>query len=131
MVFTTYLFVFYFLPLVLVCYYGLICLYRQAGASEEHTSFTLNALLVLASYIFYAWWNPWFIFLMLGITVVNYVCGQLIGQAGLSRRLRRCVVTSAIVLSLGTLGFFKYFLFLEDNLNQVLAWFDAGTMRVL
>jgi alginate O-acetyltransferase complex protein AlgI len=131
MVFTTYLFVFYFLPLVLVFYYGLIRLNRQAGASGQHTSFTLNALLVLASYIFYGWWNPWFIFLMLGITVVNYACGRIIGQAGLSLSLRRCVVASAIVVSLGTLGFFKYFLFFEDNLNQVLAWFGAGTMRVL
>ena len=41
------------------------------------------------------------------------------------------VVTCAIVVSLGTLGFFKYFLFFEANLNQVLAWFGAGTVRVL
>ena len=32
--------------------------------------------------IFYGWWNPWFIFLMLGITVVNYVCGRIIGLPG-------------------------------------------------
>ena len=69
MVFTTYLFVFYFLPLVLVFYYALDGLSRQAGASDAATCLVLNTLLVLASYIFYGWWNPWFIFLMLGITV--------------------------------------------------------------
>src|SRR5262249_53780773 len=131
MVFTTYLFVFYFLPLVLVLYYALAGLSRQAGAPAGRTCLALNTLLVLASYIFYGWWDPWFIFLMLGITVVNYVCGRILGLPGIGRRLRFWVVTCAIVMSLGTLGFFKYFQFFEANLNQVLAWFGAGTVRVL
>ena len=120
MVFTTYLFVFYFLPLFLVLYYALDGLSRRAGASDGRTCLALNTFLVLASYIFYGWWNPWFIFLMLGITVVNYVCGRVIGLPGVSRRLSFWFVTCAIVVSLGTLGFFKYFRFLEVNLNQVL-----------
>jgi alginate O-acetyltransferase complex protein AlgI len=131
MVFTTYLFVFYFLPLVLVLYYALDALSRQAGASNQQTCLAKNALLVLVSYIFYGWWNPWFIFLMLGITVVNYVCGRIIGLQAISPRQSLPVVTIAIVVSLGTLGFFKYFLFFEHNLNHVLAWCGAGTMRVL
>ena len=93
MVFTTYLFVFYFLPLVLLLYYALEGVYRQAAQSGGRACLALNALLVLASYIFYGWWNPWFIFLMLGITVVNYVCGRILGLTGLSRRLRFWVVT--------------------------------------
>ncbi len=131
MVFTTYLFIFYFLPLVLVFYFALDGLFLKAGASNERTCSVLNTFLVLASYIFYGWWNPWFIFLMLGITVVNYACGRLIGLPGISRRLSLSIVTSAIVVSLGTLGFFKYFLFFEANLNQVLTWFGADTVRVL
>ena len=47
MVFTTYLFVFYFLPLVLVSYYALDGLCRQAGASDGRTCLVLNTLLVL------------------------------------------------------------------------------------
>ena len=131
MVFTTYLFVFYFLPVVLVLYYALDGLSRQAGAPDVQTSLVLNTFLVVASYIFYGWWNPWFIFLMLGITVVNYVCGRLIGLPGISQRLRFLVMISAIVVSLGTLAFFKYFVFFEANLNQVLAWLGTGTVRVL
>src|SRR5262249_30513407 len=46
-------------------------------------------------------------------------------------RLRLRVLTIAIVLSLGTLGFFKYFMFLETNLNHVLGWLGAGAVRVL
>ena len=131
MVFTTHLFVFSFLPLVLVFYYALDGLSRVRGAADGRTCTVLNTFLVLASSIFYGWWNPWFILLMLGITVVNYVCGRIMGLPGISRRLSAWVAASAIVVSLGTLGFFKYFLFLEANLNHVLTWFGAGTVRVL
>ena len=58
MVFTTYLFVFYFLPLVLIFYSALVGVCREAGASDRRTCIVLNTLLVLASYIFYGWWNP-------------------------------------------------------------------------
>jgi alginate O-acetyltransferase complex protein AlgI len=131
MVFTTYLFVCYFLPLFLVFYYALHRSSRAAGASDGRTCLLLNTLLVVASYIFYGWWDPWFIFLMLGITVVNYVSGRIIGLPGIGPRLSFCVVTCAIVVSLATLGFFKYFGFFEANLNHLLAWFGAGTVRVL
>jgi alginate O-acetyltransferase complex protein AlgI len=131
MVFTTYLFVFYFLPLTLVCYYALDALGRQAGFSNERTCLALNALLVLASYVFYGWWNPWFIFLMLGITALNYGCGRILGLPRVRRRISFWVVTFAITASLSTLGFFKYFLFLEANLNQVLSALGADSLPVL
>jgi alginate O-acetyltransferase complex protein AlgI len=131
MVFTTYLFVFYFLPLVLGCYYALEALFRAAGAPDGRRCLVLNAFLVLASYVFYGWWSPWFILLMLGITVVNYACGLVIGRPGVSLRLGSWVAASAVVVSLGTLGFFKYFGFFEANLNQALSWCGAGTLPVL
>jgi alginate O-acetyltransferase complex protein AlgI len=131
MVFTTYLFVFYFLPLVLMFYYALDGVIRQSGGTNAQSCLALNAFLVVASYVFYGWWDPWFILLMLGVTVVNYACGRIIGRQGIGRSLRFCVLTFAIVVSLGTLGFFKYFGFLEANLNHVLAWLGTGTVRVL
>ncbi len=131
MVFTTYLFVFYFLPLVLLVYYSLLALGRGIGATAGGVSLTLNAFLLVVSYIFYGWWNPWFILLMLAVTVVNYLCGLVIGRPGADPRLRYWGVTTAIVLSLGTLGFFKYFMFLEINVNHLLSWLGADTVRVL
>ena len=131
MVFTTYLFVFYFLPLVLLAYYSLLGLGRLIAAPAGGVSLTLNAFLLLVSYIFYGWWNPWFILLMLAVTVVNYLCGLVIGRPGVRPRLRYWGVTTAIVLSLGTLGFFKYFMFLETNVNHLLSWLGADTVRVL
>jgi len=131
MVFTTYLFVFYFLPLVLLCYYALLELFGRTGFSGGTRTIALNAFLLVASYIFYGWWNPWYILLMLAVTVVNYLCGQIIGRPEASHRLRMWGVTTAIILSLGALGFFKYVGFFQTNLNHFLAWLGTDTVRVL
>jgi D-alanyl-lipoteichoic acid acyltransferase DltB (MBOAT superfamily) len=63
MVFTSYIFVFYFLTLVLGGYYAL-----PARPTWR------NAWLLVTSYVFYGWWNPWFVPLLFFVTAVNYVC---------------------------------------------------------
>ena len=131
MVFTTYIFVFYFLPIVLALYYILPWVGGAAGLSRRGVSLSWNTLLLLASYIFYGWWDPWFVLLMLSVTVVNYGCGLVVGRPGVSPRLRFWAVTTAIVVSLSALAFFKYLMFFQANLNQVLAWLGADTVRVL
>ena len=112
MVFTSHMFIFYFLPLVLAGYFAL-----PARSSWR------NAWLLLASYLFYGWWNPWFVLLMFFVTVVNYLCGRFIAQPGAGRGQRKIALTSAIVVSLGLLCFFKYCGFFQANLNHVLAAF--------
>ncbi len=117
MVFSTYIFVFYFLPLVLLVYYGLAFI----PASRDLRSRVRNVFLLLASYVFYGWWNPWFVLLMLFVTAINYVCGKLVARAGATKRAQLCAVTLAVAASLGTLGFFKYFVFFQINLNRLIA----------
>ena len=119
MVFTSYLFVFYFLPLVLAGYYALPA--RSAWR---------NSWLLLTSYVFYGWWNPWFVCLMIGVTAVNYLCALVIAQPGATRRQRKWGITTAVVLSLGTLCFFKYLVFVQTNLNHVLAAFGSDGIGV-
>ena len=131
MVFTTYIFVFYFLPIVLVLYYGLPWLAGVGGLSRQGMSRGRNAFLLAASYVFYGWWDPWFLLLMLAVTAANYCCGVVIGRPGASPRLRFWGLTAAIVISLGTLAFFKYFMFFQANLNHVRAWLGADAVRVL
>ena len=65
MVFSSHVFLFYFLPLVLGLYYVTPQRCRQP-------------LLTLLSYVFYGWANPWFVFLMLDSTLVDYYCGLII-----------------------------------------------------
>lgn len=131
MVFTSHIFVFYFLPLVLLFYYLLPRVPGFAGMAPARLTRHRNLLLLLASYAFYGWWNPWYVLLMFGATALNYACGLLLARPGATDPQRRRAVTAAVVLSLATLGFFKYFVFFQENLNSVLAWFDAPTIRVL
>jgi hypothetical protein len=68
---------------------------------------------------------------MLGITVVNYGCGRIIGLPGIGPRLRFWVAACAIAASLGTLGFFKYFLFLGAKRETGAPYADAPGSEVL
>ncbi|MDD4786936.1 MAG: MBOAT family protein, partial [Pirellulales bacterium] len=106
MVFSSQVFIFYFLPLVLLVYYVL--------PGNRHL------FLLLASYVFYGWWNPWFVPLMLSVTAANYAFGQSIAAPGASRRRKRMALVGSVVASLGTLGFFKYYMFAGHNLNWLL-----------
>lgn len=108
MVFTSHIFVYYFLPVLLFLYFNLP--YRAR-----------NLFLTLTSYVFYGWWNPYFMALMLGATVVNYVAGRRICARGSTLRSRRVAVTLAVMVNLGLLGFFKYFMFFTNSINALLS----------
>jgi alginate O-acetyltransferase complex protein AlgI len=70
--------------------------------------------LLLASYIFYAAWNPPFVILLWVSTVVDWIAAQqLVTAVGAWRR--RCWMLISVVANLGMLGFFKYGQFLLDN----------------
>ena len=116
MVFTSHIFIFYFLPLVLLIYYLL------PGKR--------NLFLLCASYVFYGWWNPWFVFLMLFASAVNYVCGGMIAASEDERR-RKAALAVSVVASLSTLGFFKYFVFAQNNVNHLLELVGAPMFEVI
>ena len=118
MVFSSHVFVFYFLPILLLVYYNLPYRWR-------------NAFLALMSYVFYGWWKPWFATLMLATTVVNFVCGRIIAAPGAGRGRRVAAVAAGCAASLGLLAFFKYALFAVGSLNRLLAVFGAEALPVL
>jgi alginate O-acetyltransferase complex protein AlgI len=108
MVFTSYLFVFYFLPLVLAGYYALPALPAWR-----------NVWLLLASWVFYGWAEPRFLLLMLAVTAVTFLAGKAIAQAPAESPRRKAMLTGAVVACLGALGFFKYFDFALTNLGAL------------
>ena len=67
MVFSSHIFLFYFLPLVLLTYFAM----PRRGR---------NVLLTLLSYLFYGWANPFFVVLMASSTVIDYFCGLVISR---------------------------------------------------
>jgi len=92
-------------------------------------------LLTLASYIFYGWANPWFVFLMIFSTALDYICGLLIsGKPGLISSpdaQRKLGLVISIAGNLGLLGFFKYFVFIQTNLNMLLEAFGETGFQII
>ncbi len=119
MVFTSYLFLFYFLPLALLLYYAVP---RPAK----------HLILTALSYVFYGWANPLFTPLLLGSTVVDYICGLAVARARARRDDRRARVALAVSIctNLGLLGFFKYFNFGVENLNALAAATGLDALRL-
>lgn len=106
MVFSSYIFVFIFLPLALAGYY-------LAPRRLKHL------VLTIFSYAFYGWANPSFVFLLLFSTAVVFYCGLIIGSEVQETRRRRAALVVPIVVTLGILGFFKYFNFGVENYNAL------------
>ncbi len=112
MVFSSHIFLFYFLPVSLAAYY-------LAPQRWRHL------LLTLLSCVFYGWWNPWFVLLMLGSIVVDYGCGKIISAEGASQRQRKTGLLLSVTSNLSLLGFFKYCGFAvgaASDLAQALGW---------
>ena len=75
-------------------------------------------LLLLASYVFYMWWDPRFIVLILTSTVVDYYLGIFLETA--SARHKKLLLLVSLVVNLGILGFFKYYDFFAGSLGALL-----------
>ncbi len=94
MLFSSISFLYYFLPCVLLLYYLV----------PEKLK---NGALLLASLVFYAWGEPGYVFLMMGLILWNYLAGILIKRYGKTRK-SKAVLWCALTVSIGTLCFFKF-----------------------
>src|SRR5689334_1143073 len=86
---------------------------------------TQNVLLVVASYVFYGWWDWRFLFLLGASTIIDYNMARL-ADAHLhpdNPALRKRGVTLAIISNLTILGFFKYYDFFAGSLHTGLLRF--------
>ena len=113
-----------FLPIVLALYvvFGRISLRAQ------------NLLLLLASYLFYGWWDWRFLCLLIASSVVDYWVG--IGlQTATNEARRRGLLIASLTVNLGTLGFFKYYNFFVTSLIDAFAQLGislhAPTLKII
>jgi len=109
MVFSSLLFLFLFLPAVLLAYYS----------SPQRAR---NWILFIASLVFYAWGEPIYIVLMLFSTATDYLFGLSLDRPNRTARSRKLTLAASIMTNLALLGFFKYADFIIANLNAI-----AGT----
>ena len=79
-----------------------------------------NIFLVVASYVFYGWWDWRFLFLLLASTFIDFFVGLAINVTE-SQSRRRVFLIASILANLGILGFFKYYDFFVTSLQQALA----------
>lgn len=80
---------------------------------------TRNWLIVVASYIFYAWWDYRFVALLLWSTLVDYFVGLGMNRFPSSWH-RKILLIVSLVSNLGVLFFFKYFGFFRESLRTLL-----------
>lgn len=76
-----------------------------------------NIWLLIASLLFYAWGEPFFVFLMILSIIVNWLVGM--GIAKSEGKLKRLILTLGIVFDLGFLGYYKYAGFVVSLLNRI------------
>ena len=100
---------FVFLPIVFVLYW----LIPQKGRW---------ILLLIASYYFYMSWNPKYVVLIFGTTVVSYVAGLLLERID-KQQVKKMIVATALIVCLGVLFVFKYFNFAFSSVCSVLNLF--------
>ncbi|NOX98512.1 MAG: MBOAT family protein, partial [Verrucomicrobia bacterium] len=82
--------------------------------------------LTLVSYVFYGWWNPWFMLLMLISTMIDYGCGKMISANGASQKKRKTGMILSVISNLSILIFFKYAAFGADGISTLGQWFGFG-----
>jgi D-alanyl-lipoteichoic acid acyltransferase DltB (MBOAT superfamily) len=78
----------------------------------------MNLWLMLASYTFYGWWNPWYLLLLFGTSAIDYWMVLLMER---NQRTRRLWLVISLVSNFGFLGYFKYSGFITENMNTFLA----------
>jgi len=87
----------------------------------RRTRFYLYWLLA-ASYFFYGWWNPYYLLIIAYSTATNYFAVIFMQRS----QRKKLWLVAGIVNSLGLLGFFKYSVFVIDNLNALLSLMSAS-----
>src|SRR5277367_3205519 len=78
----------------------------------------MNIWLMIASYTFYGWWNPWYLLLLFGTSAIDYLMVLLMER---SARTRTFWLVISLVSNFGFLAYFKYSSFITENLNALLA----------
>jgi len=125
-VFSSYLFLFYFLPVALASYYA-------APRRARHL------ILTIASYIFYGWANPLFLPLLLFSTTVDYFAGLALaryraveGADGRPQRppAAKVALIASIFSNLILLGFFKYYNFGAENIDALAERLGLPALRL-
>ncbi len=106
MVFSSLTFIFLFLTIVLLTYFF------------AHKK-VKNIIILISGIIFYAWGEPFYIFVMLISAAIDYFAGRLIHKFDKKQKIRLIFLLVSVIMNISILGIFKYRVFIIDNINAV------------
>jgi len=113
-----------FLPVVFIIYWFVV------NRSQKMQ----NALIVIASYLFYGWWDWRFLSLIVFSTVIDYFIGVTLSSTE-NRNKRKGLLLLSLLVNLGLLGFFKYYNFFVENFINAFSFFGfewkAGSLNII
>ena len=110
MLFPSEVFLFVFLPIVVVVYYALL----------RKTKNIKNIFLLIVSLFFYAWGEPTYVFLMIGTILFNWLLGILVDKFRENKPIKIGLFIMLIAFNIGILGWFKYSGFTVLQINRFL-----------
>lgn len=106
MIFNSFNFIILF-PLIFLLYYAIPASYNKGR----------NLFLLIVSYLLYLQWKPVYALILFGVTIVTYYSALALIKSKHSKR----VLTIGVLLALLPLGFFKYFNFINECINDALS----------
>jgi len=114
LLFNSYLFIFLYLPVVLITFFGLARISHSFAATW----------LALASIFFYGYWNSAYVILLMGSILCNYIFGLWISRITNNKHstLKKNILIAGIFSNLVLLAYYKYTNFFVDSINSVTAY---------
>ncbi|PIA78006.1 acyltransferase [Gaetbulibacter sp. 4G1] len=113
-----------FLPIVFALYWFVSLRYLKFQ----------NLLLIIASYVFYGWWDYRFLSLIIFSSLVDYTIGLKLKNEEKALK-RKLLLWASISINIGFLGFFKYYNFFVDNFVEAFSFFgskiQANTLNII
>lgn len=106
MVFSSLVFLYIFLPVVMIAYFF-------AGARAR------NVILLVSGLLFYAWGEPFYIVIMLLSTVIDYTAGRFMDKFDGDPKKRKICLLVSVVMNISLLCIFKYSNFIFDNISAI------------
>ena len=108
MVFSSLLFIYIFLALLLVAYFIV-----------KNNTYR-RIVLIVFSLVFYAWGEPRYVFLMIALVLADYLFGLMVAKN--EKKRKKLFLVLAIIVNLGILFFFKYLGFTVGIFNGIFGW---------
>ena len=116
-----------FASISFACLFFVVLVGRCSFGSEKRGRAYFGLLLV-SSLTFYSWHTPIYIFLLLGVTALNFFVAGRLSESGASRVKAKRWVSVSVIGSLSTLAYFKYSGFALRGLQDMWVWGGGGSL---